>query len=84
MHVSFIFTPFSLIAIIWSQQCFDESVHSNLSLESVYENRTFYLSYGLPVVQTMDSATRRRNRYPVDKSLRNQLRYPMDCDLSSG
>ena len=36
------------------------------------------------VVQKMDSAIRRLNHYPVDKSQLNQLRYPMDSDLSGG
>ena len=35
-------------------------------------------------VQRMDSAIRRINYYPVDKSLRDQLRYPMDSNLSRG
>ena len=37
-----------------------------------------------PVVQTMDSAIRRINHYPVDKHYQNQLRYPVDSDLSGG
>ena len=34
-----------------------------------------------PVVQKVDDAIYRINRYPVDKCLQNQLRYPLDSDL---
>ena len=39
-----------------------------------------------PVVQTLDSAIHRINRYPVDKyyNYGNQLRYPLDRVLSIG
>ena len=37
-----------------------------------------------PVVQRVDSAIHRINRYPVDKSWRKKLRYPLDSDLSGG
>ena len=38
-----------------------------------------------PVVQKLDSAIHRINRYPVDKSdYENRLRYPLDSDLSRG
>ena len=36
---------------------------------------------GRPVVQTLDSAIHRINRYPTDKFWENQLRYPVDRDL---
>ena len=37
-----------------------------------------------PVVQTLDSAIRRINHYPVDKYYGNQLHYPVDKSLSAG
>ena len=37
-----------------------------------------------PVVQKLDSAIHRIDRYPVDKYLGNQLRYTLDRDLSIG
>ena len=37
-----------------------------------------------PVVQRMDNAIQRINRYPVDKCWRKKLRYPLDSDLSGG
>ena len=37
-----------------------------------------------PVVQTLDSAIHRINRYPVDKYWGNQLCYLLDRVLSSG
>ena len=36
------------------------------------------------VVQTLDNAIHRINRYPKDHSKGNQLRYPVDRDLSGG
>ena len=36
-----------------------------------------------PVVQKLDSAIHRINRYPADKYSGNQLRYPLDGDLST-
>ena len=38
----------------------------------------------VPVVQKLDSAIHRINRYPEDKNYENQLRYPLDSNLSSG
>ena len=38
----------------------------------------------VPVVQKLDSAIHRINRYPEDKYYENQLRYPLDSNLSSG
>jgi len=37
-----------------------------------------------PVVQNLDNAIHRINRYPVDKCWQNKLRYPLDSDLSGG
>ena len=37
----------------------------------------------LPVVQKLDSAIHRINRYPEDRYYDNQLRCPLDSDLSS-
>ena len=37
-----------------------------------------------PVVQKLDNAIHRTNRYPEDKYYENQLRYPLDSNLSSG
>ena len=37
-----------------------------------------------PVVQTMDSAIRRINRYPLDNSIGFASVYPLDSDLSGG
>ena len=37
-----------------------------------------------PVVQRVDNAIQRINRYPVDKCWRKKLRYPLDSDLSGG
>ena len=36
------------------------------------------------VVQRLDNAIHRINRYPVDKCWQNKPRYPLDSDLSSG
>ena len=36
------------------------------------------------VVQNLDSAIHRINRYPADKYYENQLPYPLDSDLSNG
>ena len=36
------------------------------------------------VVQKLDSAIHRINRYAMDKYYENQLHYPLDGDLSSG
>ena len=37
-----------------------------------------------PVVQTLDSAIRRINHYPVDSVLGFPNTYPLDSDLSGG
>jgi len=37
-----------------------------------------------PVVQKVDSAIHRINRYPVDKWYQNRVHYPLDSDLSGG
>ena len=37
-----------------------------------------------PVVRNMDNAIYRKNPYPADKYLGNQLRYPVDTNLSGG
>ena len=37
-----------------------------------------------PVVQRVDNAIHRINRYPADKCWQNKLRYPLDSDLSGG
>jgi len=37
-----------------------------------------------PVVQRLDNAIHRINRYPVDKCYANKLRYRVDSDLSGG
>ena len=37
-----------------------------------------------PVVQRLDNAIHRINRYPVDKCWQNKPRYPLDSDLSGG
>ena len=37
-----------------------------------------------PVVQRLDNAIHRINRYPVDKCRQNKPRYPLDSDLSGG
>ena len=37
-----------------------------------------------PVVQTMDSAIRRINHYPLDNSIDFASVYPLDSDLSGG
>ena len=37
-----------------------------------------------PVVQKLDNAIHRTNRYPEDKYYENQMRYPLDSNLSSG
>ena len=34
------------------------------------------------VVQRVDNAIHRINRYPLDKCQQNKLRYPLDSDLS--
>ena len=40
--------------------------------------------YLAPVVQKLDNAIHRINRYPVDKFKQNKPRYPLDSDLSGG
>ena len=37
-----------------------------------------------PVVQRVDNAIHRINRYPADKCWQNKPRYPLDSDLSVG
>ena len=37
-----------------------------------------------PVVQRLDNAIHRINRYPVDKCWQNKPRYPLDSNLSGG
>ena len=37
-----------------------------------------------PVVQRLDNAIHRINRYPADKSEQNKPRYLLDSDLSGG
>jgi len=37
-----------------------------------------------PVIQRLDNAIHRINRYPVDKCQQNKPRYPLDSDLSGG
>ena len=36
------------------------------------------------VVQRLDNAIHRINRYPADKCWQNKPRYPLDSDLSAG
>ena len=49
-------------------------LHLNRSRQDLKEGKI--LCDLVPVVQTMDSAVRRINHYPVDKHLQNQLSYP--------
>ena len=42
------------------------------------------LSTQAPVVQRVDNAIHRINRYPADKCWQNKLHYPPDSDLSGG
>ena len=44
----------------------------------------FVYSQLAPVVQRVDNAIHRINRYPVDKCWQNKLHYPPDSDLSGG
>ena len=37
-----------------------------------------------PVVQKLDNAIQRINRYPEDRYYESQLHYPLDSNLSSG
>ena len=37
-----------------------------------------------PVVQRLDNAIHRINRYPANKCQQNKPRYPLDSDLSGG
>ena len=37
-----------------------------------------------PVVQNLDSAIHRINRYPVDNAIGFPITYPLDSDLSGG
>ena len=47
-------------------------------------SKTLKLIVQAPVVQRLDNAIHRINRYPVDKCLQNKPRYPLDSDLSGG
>ena len=51
------------------------------------ENSQAILKYFIdlaPVVQTLDSAIRRINHYPLDNSIGFASVYPLDSDLSGG
>ena len=52
--------------------------------EEIEERKLFLEHHQAPVVQRMDNAIHRINRYPVDKCWRKKLRYPLDSDLSGG
>ena len=45
---------------------------------------TSLFDHQAPVVQTMDSAIRRINHYPLDNSIDFASVYPLDSDLSGG
>ena len=46
--------------------------------------RQFHFKDLVPVVQTIDSAIRRINHYPLDNSIDFASVYPLDSDLSGG
>ena len=45
---------------------------------------TLLFIHQVPVVQKLDNAILRINRYPEDRYYENQLRYPLDSGLSTG
>ena len=47
-------------------------------------NSRSFLTDLAPVVQRLDNAIQRINRYPVDKCWQNKPRYPLDSDLTGG
>ena len=56
-----------------------------MSKKIIQNNQTYLCKiYMAPVVQKLDSAIHRINRYPADKQCENQLPYPQDSDSSSG
>ena len=60
---------------------FDTTPTSNGQLNS---NTCILFIHQAPVVQKLDNAIHRINRYPEDKYNENQLRCPLDSNLSSG
>ena len=54
------------------------------SITEINYDLRWIVIYLAPVVQTLDSAIHRINRYPTDKCQGNQLRYPVDSNLSGG
>ena len=46
--------------------------------------KLFCFPFLAPVVQRLDNAIHRINRYPADKCQQNKPRYPLDSDLSGG
>ena len=51
--------------------------------ECEHKTMSFFL-FLAPVVQTVDSAIQRINRYPVDSAIVFPNTYPLDSDLSGG
>ncbi len=56
-------------------------------IETIRENIWIIIdiiTYLGPVVQRVNNAIQRINRYPVVQCLKNKLRYPLDSDLFIG
>ena len=65
-----------------------DSLYAQICLKTSNLLHSYYLkiifSAQAPVVQRLDNAIHRINRYPLNKCQQNKLRYPLDSDLSSG
>ena len=55
-----------------------------LPMKTILNQEAIFLTLQAPVVQTMDSAIRRINHYPLDNSIGFASVYPLDSDLSGG
>ena len=60
----------------------DGWVHNKVT--KVDWNSLWLTIHQAPVVQRLDNAIHRINRYPADKCWQNKPRYPLDSDLSGG
>ena len=62
----------------------DVSLFSFLAKSLLLFKKNLSTNLQASVVEKLDSAIHRINRYPEDKYYQNQLRYPLDSNLSSG
>ena len=82
--LAFAFSPFSFLFAAVIDLLLGLLAVKKLLRERHRDGQFSPCSSQVPIVQRLDNAIHRINRYPVDKCLQNKPSYPLDSDLSSG